>query len=316
MRIKIKESDNLVYDKFKTYKYNEALKNNAGKWIEVETEYLFDDQYNTTIGRIFDRDIQAVENDARKGLAKCSYCGEVFKYFKSCPKGHEEEFKKRLWTFDEKKEAASLFFIDRGYDLYGKPVKTIEEYQKEIEALQKLIEGLVLRNERIKFLEIKKDIDENVEAFIARNSALIYMWSFTDNIQMDQAYKIQDETFFDFLSLDTKDKKRVVDSALSKIELFKMNSGEFIRVEDPAWREQFDAGLDIFTERGIFRWCGTQEETGYEEIGGMIFCDKTNILRWTLEYLFENHRDKLVKYFFEDAVGDEEWLDEFYLGGR
>lgn len=44
------------------------LKENANKWVEVDTSYLFDNQYNTIDGyRIYDTMINAIKNDARKG---------------------------------------------------------------------------------------------------------------------------------------------------------------------------------------------------------------------------------------------------------
>jgi len=44
----------------------EFLKENVGKFIEIDTSYLFNNQYNTTNGyRIYDTMIDAIKNDAR-----------------------------------------------------------------------------------------------------------------------------------------------------------------------------------------------------------------------------------------------------------
>ena len=48
-----------------------VLNKYAGKWVEIETEHLFNDQYNITLDgvgiRIFDADITEIQNDARAG---------------------------------------------------------------------------------------------------------------------------------------------------------------------------------------------------------------------------------------------------------
>lgn len=61
----------------------------TGKWVEIDTSYLFENQYNTTVEygnkRIFDGDIQKIEGDVRLGLGVCKYCGAMIK------KGEEEK---------------------------------------------------------------------------------------------------------------------------------------------------------------------------------------------------------------------------------
>lgn len=62
-----------------------ALLNN-GEWTEIDTTYLFNNQYNTKDGkRIFDGDIFRIDGDVRHGLGKCRYCGAMVK------KGEEEK---------------------------------------------------------------------------------------------------------------------------------------------------------------------------------------------------------------------------------
>lgn len=60
--------------------YNTALKSIRGQWVNVDTRYLFRDQYNlvTPAIRVYDKDIDAVRDDARRGLVKCGYCGAQF----------------------------------------------------------------------------------------------------------------------------------------------------------------------------------------------------------------------------------------------
>ena len=61
--------------------YN-VLKSLEGKWIEVETEHLFSDQFNTVpvegvteLGiRIHMADVVEIKDDVRKGLKKCVHC--------------------------------------------------------------------------------------------------------------------------------------------------------------------------------------------------------------------------------------------------
>lgn len=60
--------------------YNTTLKQIRGQWVEVDTKYLFKNQYNLSdyAIRVYDKDIEAVQDDARKGLVKCGYCGAQF----------------------------------------------------------------------------------------------------------------------------------------------------------------------------------------------------------------------------------------------
>ena len=54
------------------------LKN--GKTVEIDTSFLFENQYNTMDGaRIFDAQIARIYDDARVGMGKCRYCGKLLK---------------------------------------------------------------------------------------------------------------------------------------------------------------------------------------------------------------------------------------------
>lgn len=61
--------------------YN-ILKNIQGKWLEVETEHLFSDQFNTAPiqdvsengVRIMMEDVVEIKDDVRDGVVKCRWC--------------------------------------------------------------------------------------------------------------------------------------------------------------------------------------------------------------------------------------------------
>ncbi len=59
-------------------KYNEKLADLAGQIVEVDTKYLFEDQYNLKDHdlRGFDRDVVEVINDQRKGMQKSHWSGK------------------------------------------------------------------------------------------------------------------------------------------------------------------------------------------------------------------------------------------------
>lgn len=63
---------------------------NRGKWVKVETEHLFNDQYNTAKVRVHDSQVQAIRNDAREGKGKCKYCGSIVEAGNVCTKYIEE----------------------------------------------------------------------------------------------------------------------------------------------------------------------------------------------------------------------------------
>jgi hypothetical protein len=60
----------------------EMLQKVEGKWLEVETEHLFADQFNTAPVpdvsengiRLMIEDIAAIEGDVRPGIVKCRWC--------------------------------------------------------------------------------------------------------------------------------------------------------------------------------------------------------------------------------------------------
>lgn len=57
--------------------YLESLSKIAGTTVDVETDHLFQDQYNIVQEnlRVFDKVVEEVIDDARTGRARCNYCG-------------------------------------------------------------------------------------------------------------------------------------------------------------------------------------------------------------------------------------------------
>lgn len=74
---------------------------NSGEWVNIDTSYLFHNQYNTEDGRrIFDKDISRIVDDERPGMGRCKYCGALIK------RGEEEKhFQER-----EKKGCSGCFW--------------------------------------------------------------------------------------------------------------------------------------------------------------------------------------------------------------
>lgn len=84
--------------------YGKKLKALRGKVVEVETEYLFDDQYNTTNGlRVMDHDVVEVINDQRRSRVKSSWSGKV------APAQHAKK------AFAGEHAAASAYAAERGF---------------------------------------------------------------------------------------------------------------------------------------------------------------------------------------------------------
>ena len=66
-------------------RYKEFIENNRGKLVEIDTSYIFDNQYNTKDGfRIYDSQITRTINDIREGLHTCGYCGKQYRHDRKC----------------------------------------------------------------------------------------------------------------------------------------------------------------------------------------------------------------------------------------
>lgn len=100
--MKIKIVDTIVGITNSTIK--EAYEEIAGTWVDVETEHLFNNQYNVTtpsgLGlRVMQKYVEEVENDVRHGKMKCSYCYHVSLVSDQCEKCGETDY---LKPFDSK----------------------------------------------------------------------------------------------------------------------------------------------------------------------------------------------------------------------
>lgn len=74
MRIKIKKNAYVYAEKSNL---RDFLKANEGKWLEVETSYLFNNQYNTKNFRIFDTMVEEIQNEVRHLWCKNKYTGSM-----------------------------------------------------------------------------------------------------------------------------------------------------------------------------------------------------------------------------------------------
>lgn len=62
--------------------FSKMLEKVQGQWLEVETDHLFNDQFNTApiegvtaLGlRVMHSDVVAIEGDIRHGIKKCYWC--------------------------------------------------------------------------------------------------------------------------------------------------------------------------------------------------------------------------------------------------
>ena len=105
----------------------------TGEWVEIDTAYLFHDQYNTVDNRrIFDRDISRIVDDARHNMGRCRYCGAMVK------RGEEEKhFSER-----ESKGCAGCFWLrERVADRTSKTA--VEVVNNERTTVRTTVEKLV-----------------------------------------------------------------------------------------------------------------------------------------------------------------------------
>lgn len=112
------------------------LKANEGNLIEIETDYLFDNQYNTVSFvdadgqlncgyRLYDTMISEVINDARKGMGKCNYCGKMLHAGETCTKYVKECLEHGIKWFTPE----NTFFLKypQGVKMIKKEILSIHE---------------------------------------------------------------------------------------------------------------------------------------------------------------------------------------------
>ena len=70
----------------------------TGEWVEIDTTVLFNNQYNTTEKsgnkRIFDKDIEEIQDDARLNKGRCRYCGAIVEKGKEREHFEQQKLKK------------------------------------------------------------------------------------------------------------------------------------------------------------------------------------------------------------------------------
>lgn len=84
MRALIKNNAYVSSHEIGTHEYKSNLRkfieDNKNKWVDIDTSYLFNNQYNTKEGfRIFDSQIEEIRGDIREGLFTCGYCGKQYR---------------------------------------------------------------------------------------------------------------------------------------------------------------------------------------------------------------------------------------------
>jgi hypothetical protein len=91
MKVKIKKNAYVFVGNYNSNGLREVLKKLEGKWLEVETDHLFNDQYNIKEPsiRVYDSMIDEVKDDERAGKGKCGYCGKMLNTGEICEK-HED----------------------------------------------------------------------------------------------------------------------------------------------------------------------------------------------------------------------------------
>lgn len=85
---------------------------NRGKYVEIDTEHLFENQYNTVDGfRIYDTHIEHIIDDARVGIPEFENC-----FFIKNPQGHDPIKKFNIMHTDHKKAGyGSAYSVNGNY---------------------------------------------------------------------------------------------------------------------------------------------------------------------------------------------------------
>ena len=166
------------------YKWGRRLNDElAGKIFEVDTEFLFQDQYNV-IGsdiRIMDYMVEEVINDKRPLYYKCHYCGymgdkELFLKEKACPK-----CKRSGYIIDLSEKGFDVFDISKPRikkqppkpKSYAKFVIPSEIDKKYHFAIRKLVKDNDLDHD---FLEIKVTEEQNEDVVTVESDEEKYIF--------------------------------------------------------------------------------------------------------------------------------------------
>lgn len=115
-----------------TAEYKAFFEKFGGQWVPVETAYLFTDQYNVSDGngggvRVMDCDIEAVRDDARRGLGRCRYCGAMIRAGEE--NAHFEEMENAACVLDD--SGAIVRACDRCFWLQSRRVNEKTETEEK-----------------------------------------------------------------------------------------------------------------------------------------------------------------------------------------
>jgi hypothetical protein len=86
MKIKIVDNPVVTGGSVVTNNYRKALQALAGQWVEVDTQYLFQDQFNTKELRVMAQNVADIQGDVRGDFVFDSWTGKKYKNRNSLPK--------------------------------------------------------------------------------------------------------------------------------------------------------------------------------------------------------------------------------------
>lgn len=110
----------------------------TGEWVDIETDCLFNDQYNTKDKRIFDDDIVRIVDDVRAGFGKCRYCGAIVKRGEENKHFEEQEkkgcvgcfwYRDKLISSEKKHSRPGSIIYPNGKQIFTREETTVFKYE-------------------------------------------------------------------------------------------------------------------------------------------------------------------------------------------
>ena len=120
MKIKIVNNPVVTGGSIEADSYRKKLQKLAGQWVEVETKYLFQDQFNTAELRVMSRNVADIQDDIRENFIFDSWTGKKYKNRNSLPKKVRER---------NKTDISSYLFIMRHHP-HGDNVSLVKIFAK------------------------------------------------------------------------------------------------------------------------------------------------------------------------------------------